>query len=370
MTLLVIFSGFNQRAVISFIRVISKYRNIQFVIVASGPEDTIYDSIYKDKVGYERKNKSLGKESFEPIIKWVHAKYPSYDYVIVPSAEALNRALLSNAKYFNDNNVSIPLVERDIYESVSDKHSFKIICEEAGIKTPGLYNSIHKFPTVAKPKRYFSSDNKSLYPYLIYNEEQKSEFIKAETYDDYYFEEFIDGESYYLFYYVAKAGDVLSYSQKNLLQQPAGKSIIAAEPAFIHREEISKIFIHLFKKICFWGLVMVEVRFDGVDYYMIEANPRLWGPSQLFVDAGIGFFEKYLVDLGFEVRVAVETERMDKELRYFWHGGFVGSIRGNEKPTYHKGTTEEEFKKNLGLFLKNEIYKREDTMQIYLRELQ
>ena len=31
-------------------------------------------------------------------------------------------------------------------------------------------------------------------------------------------------------------------------------------------------------------VVMIEIRINKENYYMIEANPRFWGPSQLFVD--------------------------------------------------------------------------------------
>ena len=43
---------------------------------------------------------------------------------------------------------------------------------------------------------------------------------------------------------------------------------------------------------------MVEVKHLSNKNYMIEANPRFWGPSQLFVDAGINLFEAFLVDNG------------------------------------------------------------------------
>jgi hypothetical protein len=46
--------------------------------------------------------------------------------------------------------------------------------------------------------------------------------------------------------------------------------------------------IHFLADYCyegFYGLVMIEVKEYDNQFYMIEANPRLWGPSQLILDA-------------------------------------------------------------------------------------
>ena len=41
---------------------------------------------------------------------------------------------------------------------------------------------------------------------------------------------------------------------------------------------------------------------------MIEANPRFWGPSQLFVDAGFNLFESFLFDYNI-----IETLPLDNQ---------------------------------------------------------
>jgi len=368
MKILVIFSGYNQRAIISFLRIVNKYE-IPFVIVSSGSEDKIYDSLYADKVCYERKNKPLNIESFKPIINYLHCNFPSFDYIFVPSTEALNRFLLANKKYFNNSKVLIPLVDKNMYELISNKYSFRKLCDKESIKIPKEYNEIKFLPIVAKPKKYFSIKSESLYPCLILNEKDKLKFLKSKLKEEYYFEEFIKGKSFYLLYYISKNGNILSYSQKNLVQQPGGKSILAAEPATVHNEKISSKFISLIKKIGFRGLIMFEVRFDGNDYYAIEANPRLWGPSQLFIDAGIKFFENYLFDLGFNINLTIKNGPINKALKYFWFGGFINTLRKNTEPTYLEGMDKEYFLKNIELFLKDDIYKRSDTMKIYLKEL-
>jgi predicted ATP-grasp superfamily ATP-dependent carboligase len=369
MKIIVIFSGYNQRAVISLLRVLFGNR-IPFVIVTSGPKDAIYHSRYKSSICFERKEKALELRHFESILKCLYNKYPEYDYVFIPSAEALNRFLLDNRGYFTSRRVIIPLVEKKLYESISDKYSFRVLCQESFIATPKVYHRINKLPVVAKPKKYVSLHHgKSLYPYLIITEADLTNFFKLESRQDFYFEEFVEGESYYLLYYFSKNGDVISYSQKNLVQQPDGKSIIAAEPATLHNHEISNKFTSILRKLNFWGLVMVEVRFDGTDYYMIEANPRLWGPSQLFVDAGVKFFEQFLVDTGFDIEFDSLKSDADESLKYFWFGGLANTMKEKRKPVYHRGMTENRFFEQLDSFMQNDVYLRKDTVQIYLREV-
>ena len=55
---IIIFSGYNQRAVISFCR-FAKSENIDFFIIAKNINDTILKSIYKNNVIYIRKSIDL-----------------------------------------------------------------------------------------------------------------------------------------------------------------------------------------------------------------------------------------------------------------------------------------------------------------------
>lgn len=56
--IVIVFSGYNQRAVISFLRTLEK-NTICYAIIASSAQDTIFQSSYADKVEYVRK-KTLG----------------------------------------------------------------------------------------------------------------------------------------------------------------------------------------------------------------------------------------------------------------------------------------------------------------------
>lgn len=166
-------------------------------------------------------------------------------------------------------------------------------------------------------------------------------------------------------YYISKSHGSLSFSQQNLVQQGGGKSIIAASPADIHNQQIGLKFLELFSSLNFHGLIMVEVRNSKDEYVMIEANPRLWGPSQLFVDANVPFFEMYLKDLGFNIHI--DDMKISNEVYYFWLGGFLNSMK-EENITFHS-IKEEDFLDDISKFSSNDIYLRRDTFHIALKEL-
>ena len=54
----------------------------------------------------------------------------------------------------------------------------------------------------------------------------------------------------------------------------------------IHLDEISHSYGRLIKSLNFHGLIMIDLKKHNNNYFLIEANPRLWGPSQLILDSG------------------------------------------------------------------------------------
>ena len=99
---------------------------------------------------------------------------------------------------------------------------------------------------------------------------------------------------------------------------------------------------------------------------MIEANPRFWGPSQLFVDAGINFFEVFLNDYGI-IESIPKFENIKDSTRYFWFGGLINTIKNNMNLTYYN-ISENSFLNYIHIWLKNDIYKRDDTIEIFRKE--
>lgn len=359
-----IFSGYNQRAVIAFCRVATT-NNVPFCIIAKSKDDTILKTKYRSNVHSIRNEKLLTIEDVDSCIAETKNVSGHTDFVILPSSEFLNRFFLDNRSYYENKGCTIPLVDKDLYLLVSDKLSFGRLCTKYDIEIPPEYSSFENacLPFVAKPISYFSTKSgKALNPVLIYNEKEKAAFLNEMDKDDFYYQAFVNGSSYYLLYFISSDNDTVSFSQKNLVQQAEGKSMILATGSDLHLKQISGKYINMLKDIGYEGLIMIELRKSDDKFVMIEANPRLWGPSQLFVDAGVPIFERFIQKQGFEIKE--KSGNTDKDVFYFWNGGICEDLRNRKNIAFHD-FNQEKLDAMKQTFLEKEIYLREDTEEIY-----
>ena len=367
--MLVIISGYNQRAVIAFIRKLEEIGIGDYLIIASGEKDTIFLTRYAPKVYYTRKIASLSKPELYGVFGKIRNEHPGEDVVIVPSTEALNRFLVENRAEIEALGLIIPLVPRETYETISDKRSFWELCRRSGFNVPELIPLTDEFTRkyVAKPKQYVSSRGERLIPLIIDDREKHEAFLREYDPADFDIQEFVEGESCYLLYYLSRDGADYRYSQKNLLQQPGGKSIIAAESAELHREPIADDYIRLLRSIGFHGFIMIEVRKNGNDFRMIEANPRLWGPTQLYVDAGAPFIEAFLHDCGIldEVRPSAEPHKT----YYYWSGGLSRKKLENDTESVWLVRNKNEMFDRMDDFNAADLFDRPDTTGLFQAEL-
>lgn len=362
---IIIFSGYNQRAVVAFLRTIA-YHKLSYAIIASNENDPLFYSFYAPAILAVRAQKALDLKDIEACLQRVKKQLPAESYWIAPSTEALNRFLLDNRVFFSSLSIEIPLVDSSLYELVSDKKQFSVCCQKRGISIPSEYPSFDAtvIPFVAKPVCYYNSQKNAYPPILVYTKEEKEQFSVNYPVKDFYFQEFVSGQSYYLLYYFSKSGEIYKYSQKNIAQQPEGKSIVAAEPSEIHLSEASLPYEIMLKELNFNGLIMIEVIKSNNIFVMIEANPRFWGPSQLFVDNGINFFEFLLFDYGFlPMKPSINTSCSAK--KYFWHGGIVLTQKAGKQVVHHCEST---LPSHLEDWIKDDIYRRDDTIAIYNQE--
>lgn len=356
---LIVFSGYNTRAVIALCRHLRK-RNLSAIIVASGDRDPILVTDYKDWVFLQRDSQKLELKDFRGILHQARAVSGADRLVVVPTTEFLNRFLLTHRSALAADGVEIPLVGDGLYRKVSDKRAFKQICQAYGLEVPhAVSRNRPTFPCVAKKIRY--EDGCQAKPYLLWDSERFSRFKESELLDDYFFEEFVTGQSYYLLFYISPSGTVVKYSQKNLVQQADGRSIIAAEPSTVHLSLIAQRYADLFTSIGFHGVVMVELRRDGKHWYMIEANPRFWGPLQLVVDNCPELVDAFLQDAGcrFEATTLESARR-----KYFWYGGMVSDWTVGRHPA-HFDCGEVEMRENLDAWLADDVYMRADTLGLF-----
>lgn len=363
-----IFTGFNQRAVIAFLRTLTKNEQ-PYALIAKAKTDPIFLTEYKSHVFSIRNKVELDLSDIINCINEVKQKLPSKEYIIAPSTEALNRFVIKHISKFKELNCSTSLVNNELYELISDKYKFWELCLKNGIEVPKNYESFNsaEIPFVAKPFSYFSSSGNTYSPVLILNEKDKDDFKQSYKVDDFFYQKFVKGRSLYLLYYFHRNGKIFKYSQENIVQQPEGKSIVAAISSNFHLSEESLKYEYLLKKINYHGFIMIEIRQDNLSNYMIEANPRFWGPSQLFVDAKRNFFECYLHDFG-DLTSMPEFQDDIEQIKYFWFGGFIESYKNDKKPFFHKND-EKDFLLEIADWLQFDIYKRTDTINIFKSEM-
>lgn len=363
-----IFSGSNDRAVFSFCRLASIY-NVDFFIIANGLDDFIFKSEYKNNVVFTRlKNELITSEVIEVCNK-IKTSHKVNDILILPSSEFLNRFLLENRNQLENESIRIPLCSKNLYEKISDKFSFNELCEKHGLNTPKQFDSApDTYPFIIKSKTYFNENNLvGIKPQIIYNSKQYDQFFSNNNLNQYYFQEYIDGSCYYLLYYFDKEGNYSVYSQENLIQQSNGGSMILSKSSDIHHQKISKIYASLFVKEKYHGLIMVELKKCKNEFYMIEANPRFWGPSQLIIDSSMDLFDRFMFENNLIEKPRIKPEDYKKDVFYFWSGGLVKDLNQSKPSTFYNFDSNM-FIKIYNQIIENEIYLKQDTIQCYLSE--
>ncbi len=365
-----ILSGYNHRGAVAFCR-FCKANKIPFYIVASDKNDLINFTEYKKNVISTRQEKKLLCQEFLLYKNKIHREKKGRKIVILPSTEYLNRFLLSERNTLEQEGFLIPLVNERLYAEVSDKYSFNRLCQSNSIAIPNEYKEVNtsKIPFVAKPKQYFT-EKKTVNekPFLIHTEKEYNELQAKTGNAEFYYQEFVGGESFYLLYYFDKRGMYKVYSQQNLMQQDNGLSIIAAKSSNFHQNQIAKQFANIFIQKKYTGLLMIEVKEYNEKIYMIEANPRLWGPSQLIVDSGMDLFYQFAFDFDLLERSKTNLPKYQLGVRYFWSGGIFEDQHYNREIAFH-AYSGEQFLKEYKDWILSDVYMREDTQHLYSKEL-
>ncbi len=360
-----VISGYNIRAVVAFSRWATAH-NINFHIIAKSEEDPIFLTDYKEYVAFTRDSSIFRPEYFR---SWVEDLVQQYGYkriLILPSTEYLNRFLLKYRNSIETEHCIIPLVDGCLYQTISDKLSFAKLCLSYGLDIPKEYNHIPEcFPFVAKPRTYFSTQGSQLRPQLIYDKYDLEKFCSEEETSDYFYQQFVYGRSLYLLAYISQRGvDDILFSQENLMQQARGGSIVLAKQSNFHHDGVVKRYVNMLRDQKFFGLIMVEVRLNESNgkFYMIEANPRLWGPMQFLIDNNIDLFGAMLRDYGFEISKPHTLPHLTTH--YFWSGGL---LQESQPITYHSYSSDE-FVEQFHSLRPLDILFRKDTLNLFLKE--
>jgi len=361
-----ILSGYNIRAVVAFCRWATA-RGVPFHLVARDESDPIFLTDYAAQVLLTRASPQL---TLAHLVHWsalLRAQHGYERVLLLPSTEFLNRFMLAHREELEQAGCVVPLVGQALYCRLSDKYSFGRLCSEAGIAVPVEYDSLpERFPFVAKPRSYAGIGTRQLKPHLVYGPVERDRFLLSEDRGDFYYQQYVDGRSLYLLAYVPINGQPVLFSQENLVQQPEGGSVILARADDFHLHADALPYLALLARVRFHGLIMIEVRraADGT-CYMIEANPRLWGPMQLVVDHQTGIFDAFLADYGFGTAAPAAAEvsaGAGPRPCYYWSGGLRAG-----PPSYHHFSAAALAAQQAAI-APDDIFHRHDSMPLYRHE--
>lgn len=312
-----ILSGANERAVVAVCRTLSR-QGRPFAILARGRDDPLWKTAYRHRILAQRTSDAIDSEDILHGIETVRRKLGRQKLLYLPTSESLNRLALQNRSRFSDAcDRDLPMVDEAVYLAISEKSSFLRLAAEAGLATPARVArpTAGCLPIAAKPAKEFHPGSLvKLYPELLFTQIDLDRFLLRPDAPYYFLQEFIAGQSYYGLFWFSGNGDATVLWQINLAQQPNGKSILAARLCPCPSKETEEALIALLKGLKYYGFIMIEViRRIGIDY-VIEANPRIWGPFQLAIDGGFNpsFFA------GDECRNVGNIDA-----RYAWIGGMI-----------------------------------------------
>ena len=355
----VIFSGANERAIIAICRSFWE-RRVACSIVARPGADLLNLTRFSVWIDAVRAIDALDLNDMLSAVASLRDRFLGERLVFLPTSESIIRLILKHRIQFEAAGLEVPLVSKAIYQRISDKHSFLSLANEFGVLLPPVVDipTVENLPLVAKPRceLQVGSDLK-LYPELLLSPTDLQRFEQNFPSEEYFFQRYLDGSSYYYLAYFPRNGEPLVRYQRNLLQQPNGKSIIAAQLCPCPDEGTRDALIEALRSVGFFGFVMIEVMELNGEFYLIEANPRFWGPFELALKAG------FLPDL----IVGEEAEGgCELSARYFWSGGLLSVWSDSAVPrNYLKGKP--------GLlevlsFVSADVYLRFDTHRLLVHE--
>ncbi|HRE16051.1 MAG TPA: hypothetical protein PLW86_03160, partial [Rhodocyclaceae bacterium] len=205
-----VFSGYNERAVIAFLRVLKRY-DIDVFIVANGPNDRILRTAYASDVCFVRPQGALDVANMSQALDAALVSAAGHRLLLAPSTEGLNRFFLANPELLANRGIMLPLVDQALYQQISDKFSFGELCRSAGIGVPENIADPARcaLPFVAKPLVYELAS--PLAPRLILTESDRLALLSSPELPKYYFQQFVEGRSIYLLLHFSGRGEVCAF---------------------------------------------------------------------------------------------------------------------------------------------------------------
>ena len=241
----------------------------------------------------ERERSHVSEEEIEQIVRSASKQLGVSQLLLAPTSEYLQSFVHARLDAMAKIGLHVLPKSALSYSLLSDKANLsELVAGRLDFPLPKMVEAkLGETPFVAKPKRNLSQQV-PLRPYLVHNEITWQRYLAQ--YEDFFPQELVRGESLYWCGIRSESGDVRGYFQSNIGQVRGGGSISVAqrEPDRLYRVEQNKIRRFL-NKINYVGPIMFEFRVPG--FFLIEINPRFWGP--LFLDSSSrgGILESYFL---------------------------------------------------------------------------
>lgn len=217
--IIIIFTGYNQRAVIAFLRTLKKNRLDNYAIIASSDEDAILKTTYSKKVLYVRKIRQLDLNEINKAIEHIRCVTNADKVLIAPSTEALNRFLLKYRENFEQHNCIIPLADEKLYTQISDKESFWKLCKESGFLVPEIVSigTYYKVPIAVKPKNICQKKAMCFQLYCSKAKKNSSYLLVSMTLTILYIRNLLQERAIIFYITFLKTGNLIVFHRKILL---------------------------------------------------------------------------------------------------------------------------------------------------------
>lgn len=369
-TSFLVFSGGNDRAVFGFLRAL-RLCGRRAHIIARTKDDRILRSGFERDVKWVRPTHGLSLEIFAEGVRRVRADAGEAMLVVLPVTEYFNTFLLRHRREIEEMGCRIPLVQASLYAQLTEKRSAADFFSTVGLAVPHEISApaACEPPVVAKPFSNVSAAGQSLYPHLLHSRAELEAFFATRNAKDYFFQEYVRGDSLYLLFHLSQSsGRDSTWSQRNLLQQPDGKSMLLAEPSDFHRSETAKRIIRALRNAGFHGLGMVEVIRTADRDVFIEMNPRIWGPVQFCLDQRQPLLQTFIGEaLHDDPSRFMDRRPRLRRGRYFWLGGLLESLRAGRRPAWH--ATKQVLFSVILRSLASDVYLRKDSWRCFLHDV-
>ncbi|MDJ0994708.1 MAG: hypothetical protein QNI90_14115 [Dinoroseobacter sp.] len=316
-----LFSGHNDRAVIALCRFFEQ-NGLDFCVAARATSDVITNSRYRDRIVFIRHTPELDMQLFADIMDAAGED----SLIYCPTTEFINLFILDYKEDLIALGYEIHLPSAELYHSITNKLSATAFFSSvAGLFVPEeLQPETARAPCVAKPKQNLSK-GKILYPQILRDPPELATFLDTHDPHAYFFQQYVGGSSLYFCGCLDRQGVWAGFWQRNLGQQPGGKSIVLAREEVDPPRDLIALENALITRLTtagYFGPFMVEIRRHNARNYFIEINPRFWGPLQLAVDVCPKLLECF-------VRMALprfsSTSKRNKlsPCYYVWKGGMI-----------------------------------------------